>query len=307
MYTYSGPPHSEYKAESAEWYDGEQDVYDSAALNAMYVASGYDGAEGCFATGWQTVQGRKGKGKGKSKSDGYVVPCRRLMLAQGGGTPSQGAYTKGKGRGSKGSYGKGGAWSPPQPYPPQRAYDAAYDAVQQVSDTAWNAKDGCFAHRCPAKRHSMNGKAFEVCLTCHTTGLEKGSVLGRDGKTYAVLSQQHSTPEARREALAKLVVAVKAYRATYQTKATMLTEESAYDDLEQYIVDGHYAGDDAAQEGYMIQQQPAMKRAADDVGGPTDYPKRNRPDEPNALLAALQARELSAVQAQVQRLNNIQK
>ena len=153
----------------------------------------------------------------------------------------------------------------------------------------------------------MNGKAFEFCLTCHKTGLEKGSVLGRDGKTYAVLSQQHSTPEARREALAKLVVAVKAYRATYQTKAAMLTEESAYNDLEQYIVDGHYAGDDAAQEGYMIQQQPAMKRAADDVGGPTDSPKRNRPDETNVLLAALQARELSAVQAQVQRLNNIQK
>ena len=56
----------------------------------------------------------------------------------------------------------------------------------------------------------------------------------------------------------------------------------------------------------MIQQQPAMKRAADEVGGPTDSPKRTRPDDKNALLAALQARELSAVQAQVQRLNNVQ-
>ena len=256
------------------YYQDPYNACNSDALAAMCDAAGAGQEHDMLAIGWHDSWRPQNKGKG----DSYVVPGRRLNLAQKG--------KGGKGRGRGGNYGKGGAWVPPRPYPTQHAYDVAMGVADRSGQ--WNPKQGCFANRCTSRAHSVNGKFFEFCLTCHKAALEKGSVTGQDGKVYKVLPVQGSSVEERRALIKQVQDAAKVFRARGETKTAMSAEEMTA--LEEYI-EGY---DD--QEAFVAEvPQVAVKRPAGGPAGPPEQTaKRGRQDvvvaeNKNAMLAALES------------------
>lgn len=212
-----------------DWSTGgwmEPRVPNPEHLAAMYTGAGMDGEAFAIGNGWRSYaeqgKGRKGKSKGDhAKGDSYVVPGARLRLAQ---ERAHGfSRAKGKGYGGRGhsSYSRHGN---------QGAY-AALDI--NVAGRAWDVKLGCFCTGCPANKFQK----FDLCLTCHKAGLERGQVLCRDGKTYALLPVQNTKPDDRKAAMLAIAQAAKIYRESFAGAITMVDDHQQDADVCQLLQD----------------------------------------------------------------------
>ena len=207
---HAGVLESSYPPQDAEL--GEDDEYSAVAMGSwQYDQSGKGGyGKGSYGKG-SYGKGSSGKGGyGKGADDGSVVPGRRKMISQGM-FPSQGTPPP---MSRHMSYGQsrypGGSNATARSF---RYAQQAQEASQAMSAAAlppkgWNKDSGCFNDGCMDKRYQK----FDLCTTCHRAGLECGSVVGKDKKSYKVLDVKRSTPDERLAANVAIKDAATLYR-----------------------------------------------------------------------------------------------
>ena len=258
-----------YPPQDDERGDGDDD---SATAMVSWTGDGYgrrDGwgkgeqAKGSYGKG-AYGKGSFGKGSygrggyGRSADDGSVVPGRRTMVSQGlfptrGTPPPMSRHGRSYGQ----SRSPGGSNVAARSF---RYAQQAVEASQAMSAAAlppkgWNKETGCFNDGCLDKRYQK----FDLCTTCHRAGLECGSVIGKDKKSYKVLNVHKSTPEDRLAANVAIKDAATAYRRTV-VEIGMSAEDLDPD----FIALGY---DEALQESYaqgMAAEVTGQKRARPD-------------------------------------------
>ena len=273
-------------------------------LQAMYMQAGAEDYEEAYAMGWSPSyagnRGGKGyRGKGSStKGDSSVVWGTRLRMAQ---QQAKGSSTYGKG---KGGHGRGSSYWQDRDMR-WRSQDGGTAYAVQNTTTPWNKDSGCYGKDCPGKRYQK----FELCLTCHKTGMERGQVISRDNKIFPLSPTSGTTVEVRRAQMAAILNAGQAYRQCFAGVTMMSDDDAAVpQDMRQVIDDllemdraGHEQG--AAYQAYSHPTSEGDDHRVHAKPEPVSVsPKRELPDEAyqqakkvcmearnheNALIAAL--------------------
>ena len=177
----------------------------------------------------------------KDKRGVQVVPGNALAQAralagshpgrQNSRKPMQPPF-RGLGANRGSGYGRGGRAARARP----RAFNAEEEEEEeqfnagsllaaQAVPKGWDKKSGCFNQGCPGTKY----KSFDFCSTCHKTGMQSGSLTGKDGKDYPIFLTESSTTQQRREALEKIQAGASKFRGEYGHLAGMLSFE---DELE---------------------------------------------------------------------------
>ena len=156
-------------------------------------------------------KGGYGRGSyGKGMDDGSVVPGRRMMISQGSysmrGTPPP--MSRRSSYGHSGSPGGGGLAARSFQYAHQRTHADRAMSAAVLPPKNWDKERGCFNDGCVDKRF----KTFDLCTTCHRAGLETGSFVGKDKKSYKIMDFKKASPEDRLAANKAIAEGASIYR-----------------------------------------------------------------------------------------------